>query len=94
MLGQYHNKLCQITMTADVGKSHYISPHMDSPRLVNALCCFCFPECAACVNAGAPVAAKTLPTTPVAGKTLPAAAADAAAAGDKKSAAAGTAKAA
>ena len=35
-LGQYRDKLCQITMTADVGRSHYIEPHMDSARLVNA----------------------------------------------------------
>jgi hypothetical protein len=48
VLGQYRNKLCQITMTADVGRSHYIKPHMDSARLVNALCCFAFPECLAC----------------------------------------------
>jgi len=51
VLGQYTNKLCQITMTADVGKSHYIEPHMDSARLVNALCCFAFPECLNCVKA-------------------------------------------
>jgi hypothetical protein len=50
VLGQYASKLCQITMTADVGRSHYITPHMDSARLVNALCCFAFPECAACAN--------------------------------------------
>ncbi|HYO24201.1 MAG TPA: hypothetical protein VEQ85_04565 [Lacipirellulaceae bacterium] len=50
LLGQYSSKLCQISMTADVGKSHYIEPHMNSARLVNALCCFAFPECRACVN--------------------------------------------
>jgi hypothetical protein len=55
LLGQYVNKLCQITMTADVGRSHYIEPHMDSARLVNLLCCFSFPECAACNAAPAPV---------------------------------------
>jgi hypothetical protein len=55
LLGQYANKLCQITMTADVGKSHYIKPHMGSARLVNLLCCFAFPECAACAN-GLPTA--------------------------------------
>ena len=50
VLGQYRDKLCQITMTADVGRSHYIEPHMNSARLVNALCCFAFPECLACVK--------------------------------------------
>jgi hypothetical protein len=50
VLGQYTNKLCQITMSCDVGKSHYIEPHMNSARLVNALCCFAFPECLNCVK--------------------------------------------
>ena len=50
------SKLCQITMTGDVGSSHYIEPHMDSGRLVNPLCCFSFPECAACNAAPAATA--------------------------------------
>jgi hypothetical protein len=49
-LGQYRDKLCQITMTADVGRSHYIKPHMGSARLVNLLCCFAFPECMSCID--------------------------------------------
>jgi hypothetical protein len=68
ILGQYSSKLCQITMSADVGRSHYIEPHMSSSRLVNLLCCFAFPECAACVN-GTPTMTTDvqtkLPVTPV-----------------------------
>jgi hypothetical protein len=68
ILGQYSSKLCQITMSADVGRSHYIEPHMSSSRLVNLLCCFAFPECAACAN-GQPVmtteAQTKLPVEPV-----------------------------
>lgn len=45
LLGEHYNKLCQITMTRDVGKSHYIEPHMKSSRLVNLLCCIAFPQC-------------------------------------------------
>lgn len=48
-LGQYAYKLCMQTMTADVGKSHYIAPHLASTRFVSVLCCIAFPECAACV---------------------------------------------
>ncbi|MEQ8836226.1 MAG: hypothetical protein RID07_05420, partial [Lacipirellulaceae bacterium] len=50
LLGEHYNKLCQITMTRDVGKSHYIEPHMKSSRLVNLMCCIAFPQCeqAAC----------------------------------------------
>ncbi|QDT00082.1 hypothetical protein [Adhaeretor mobilis] len=47
-LGQYYNKLCQITMTRDVGKSHYIEPHLNSNRLLNMICCVAFPSCPAC----------------------------------------------
>jgi hypothetical protein len=57
VLGEDRNKLCQITMTADVGRSHYMTPHMDSARLVNALCCFAFPACADCANGKAPATA-------------------------------------
>jgi pimeloyl-ACP methyl ester carboxylesterase len=75
VLGQYTNKLCQITMTADVGRSHYIEPHMSSSRLVNAICCFAFPECTACANAAATakVEAQTPPAeTPMAEAAPPA----------------------
>ena len=51
LLGEYASKLCQLTMTADVGKSHYIDPHLKSGRFVSMLCCFAFPECAACAAA-------------------------------------------
>ena len=51
LLGEHASKLCQITMTRDVGRSHYIEPHLSSRRLVNLLCCFTFPECTACALA-------------------------------------------
>jgi pimeloyl-ACP methyl ester carboxylesterase len=70
LLGQYRDKLCMITMTADVGKSHYIKPHVASARFMNALCCFSFPACAACVNGTMPAA------TADAGKNAVAATAD------------------
>ncbi len=44
-LGACQPKLCQMTTTGDVGKSHYIDPHLDSSRFVAALCCFSFPKC-------------------------------------------------
>ena len=47
-LGQYRPKLCQQTMTIDVGKSHYLNPHLKSVRFVRALCCLSFPECQNC----------------------------------------------
>lgn len=47
-LGQYRHKLCQQTMTVDVGKSHYLNPHLKSVRFVRALCCLSFPECQNC----------------------------------------------
>jgi hypothetical protein len=47
-LGQYRHKLCQQTMTVDVGKSHYLNPHLKSMRFVRALCCLSFPECQSC----------------------------------------------
>ncbi len=42
-LGQYRAKLCQVTMTADVRKSHYLTPHLKSTRFVAMLCCLAFP---------------------------------------------------
>jgi hypothetical protein len=47
-LGQYRHKLCQQTMTIDVGKSHYLNPHLKSYRFVRALCCLSFPACQNC----------------------------------------------
>lgn len=44
-LGVYRSKLCQQTMTADVGTSHYLKPHLKSVRFVAALCCLSFPQC-------------------------------------------------
>jgi hypothetical protein len=44
-LGQYRDKLCQVTMTTDVRKSHYLTPHLKSTRFVAMLCCLTFPEC-------------------------------------------------
>jgi len=44
-LGEFQPKLCQMTMTGDVGKSHYITPHLESSRFISALCCFSFPQC-------------------------------------------------
>jgi hypothetical protein len=52
-LGEYTNKLCQHSLTGDVGKSHYIEPHLESGRFMNALCCIAFPACLDCVNGGA-----------------------------------------
>ncbi|HMO85690.1 MAG TPA: hypothetical protein PKC18_12320, partial [Lacipirellulaceae bacterium] len=67
-LGQFESKLCQITMTCDVGRSHYIKPHMASSRLVNLLCCFAFPECMACLEAPATAGTETADAgIPVAG---------------------------
>jgi hypothetical protein len=47
-LGENRHKLCQQTMTIDVGKSHYLNPHLKSVRFVRALCCLSFPECQNC----------------------------------------------
>jgi hypothetical protein len=47
-LGQYANKLCQITMTADVRRSHFLEPHLDSARMMSMLCCLAFPQCQEC----------------------------------------------
>jgi hypothetical protein len=63
LLSEHTSKLCQITMTSDVGKSHYIEPHLASARLVNVLCCFAFPECAALANGRATVHKTQKPPT-------------------------------
>jgi len=47
-LGQYRDKLCQQTLTADVGRSHYLGPHLESKRFVASLCCLAFPACTNC----------------------------------------------
>jgi hypothetical protein len=52
-LGEYRHKLCQQTMTIDVGKSHYLNPHLKSVRFVRALCCLSFPECQNCPSTAA-----------------------------------------
>lgn len=44
-LGEHRSKLCQLTMSADVGTSHYLKPHLKSVRFVSALCCLSFPDC-------------------------------------------------
>ena len=59
-LGQYRHKLCQQTMTVDVGKSHYLNPHLKSMRFVRALCCLSFPSCQNCRPAPEPVPAGDL----------------------------------
>jgi hypothetical protein len=49
-LGEHANKLCQHSLTGDVGESHYIGPHLESRRFMSALCCIAFPACADCAN--------------------------------------------
>ncbi|MCG8448328.1 MAG: hypothetical protein MI725_01955 [Pirellulales bacterium] len=51
-LGQYRSKLCQQTTYPEVGRSHYLKPHLKNVRFVSALCCLSFPNCPNC----APVA--------------------------------------
>lgn len=53
-IGEYRNKLCQQTMTSDVGTSHYLTPHLKSVRFVAALCCLAFPECTSCPTTPSP----------------------------------------
>lgn len=52
-LGVYRSKLCQQTMTSDVGTSHYLKPHLNSVKFVAALCCLSFPQCSTCSMADA-----------------------------------------
>ncbi|MEM8944599.1 MAG: hypothetical protein AAGD11_05390 [Planctomycetota bacterium] len=69
-IGQYRNKLCQQTMTEDVGTSHYLTPHLKSVKFVAALCCLSFPECNTC----APMASTDTPVNqsiPVGHNILP-----------------------
>ena len=48
-LGQYRSKLCQQTTYPEVGRSHYLKPHLDNVRFISALCCLSFPNCQNCV---------------------------------------------
>jgi len=50
-LGAHRDKLCQLTMSSDVGTSHYLKPHLQSTRFVSALCCLSFPACQQCLLA-------------------------------------------
>jgi len=49
-LGEHSHKLCQHTLTSDVGESHYIEPHLESNRFMSAFCCISFPGCAEGAN--------------------------------------------
>ncbi len=42
-LGPYSHKLFQQKLTEDVGKSHYIKPHLASERMISAICNTAFP---------------------------------------------------
>ncbi len=42
-MGQYRAKVCQLTMTSDVHRSHFVGPHLDSARLMSKLCCLSLP---------------------------------------------------
>jgi hypothetical protein len=63
-LGEHAHKLCQHTLTGDVGKSHYIGPHLESKRFMSALCCIAFPACLECVQGGVAGSAPTDGGTP------------------------------
>ena len=63
-LGQYRHKLCQQTMTIDVGKSHYLNPHLKSMRFVRALCCLSFPACQKCEADGATIEGEVVQVQP------------------------------
>jgi pimeloyl-ACP methyl ester carboxylesterase len=43
-LGPYADKLFQQKLTEDVGKSHYIRPHLASDRMITAVCNTAFPS--------------------------------------------------
>jgi hypothetical protein len=43
-LGPYAHKLFQQKLTEDVGKSHYIRPHLASDRMIAAVCATAFPS--------------------------------------------------
>ncbi|MBA4104791.1 MAG: hypothetical protein C0485_03455 [Pirellula sp.] len=72
-LGENAHKLCQQTLTSDVGSSHYIEPHLGSRRFMNALCCVAFPACAECVKAEQAKAKAPAEVKPAAATTMPAA---------------------
>lgn len=42
-LGPYSHKLLQQRLTEDVGKSHYMEPHLASERMITAICNLAFP---------------------------------------------------
>ena len=50
-LGENAHKVRQDRLTEDVGKSHYITPHLASCQMVNAICQMAF-ESKACCNTG------------------------------------------
>ncbi len=47
-LGDLRPKLCQQTVYPEVGRSHYLKPHLKTTRFVSALCCLSFPNCSQC----------------------------------------------
>jgi len=51
-LGEHRSKLCQQTMTSDVGKSHYLKPHLKSARFMSTLCCLAFSAVGSCPSVG------------------------------------------
>ena len=53
-LGEHAHKLCQQTLTSDVGDSHYIEPHLESPRFMSMLCCIAFPGTSEAFTGAAP----------------------------------------
>jgi len=59
-LGVLRPKLCQQTMWPEVGRSHYLKPHLRTSKFVSALCCLSFPKCEQC-SADTPVADATSP---------------------------------
>lgn len=70
-LAEHAHKLCQHTVTVDVGDSHYIEPHLSSARFMSALCCIAFPACLDCAN-GAPAPGGQPSTGSGPGRTGPA----------------------
>lgn len=71
-LGQYRHKLCQHTLTSDVGRSHYLEPHLASRKFVATLCCIAFPQCQACQTPqAAPQTPVALTDTPVSTVSTP-----------------------
>jgi len=69
-LGMHRSKLCQQTVSQDVGTSHYLKPHLKSAKFVSALCCLSFPACQQYRPALAEAAASS-PETEVIGDNEP-----------------------